>query len=128
MTTPTPPLRPAPAERFAGTEHRIELASALAALRSEPHEGKDGHRQITIFRKGSLRLVLFAFEAGGRLNEHRAPGFVVIHSLRGTVNVRTPGEVHQLTAGRTLVLDPDVMHDVEAAEEADMLLTISMER
>ena len=71
-------------------------------------------------------MVLFAFEAGGRLAEHRAPGFVVIHGLRGTLSVRTPTELHQLSEGRALVLDPDVMHDVEAIEEADMLLTISM--
>ena len=96
------------------------------ALRSESHDGKDGHRQITIFRKGSLRLVLFAFEAGGRLAAHRAPGFVVIHVLRGTVRVRTASEAHQLTASRMLVLDPDVLHDVEAVEEADVLLTVSM--
>lgn len=128
MPSSKPKLRPTPTERFAGTEHCIELASALVALRSEPHDGKDGHRQITIFRKGSLRLVLFAFEAGGRLDAHRAPGFVVIHVLRGTVRVRTASEAYQLAAGRTLVLDPDVMHDVEAAEEADVLLTVSMAR
>ena len=98
------------------------------ALRSEPHAGKDGHRQITIFRKGSLRLILFAFDAGGRLAAHHAPGFVVIHTLRGTVRVRTASDVHQLPAGRTLVLDPDVFHEVEAAEEADVLLTVSMAR
>lgn len=126
MPTSTPKLRPPPTERFAGTEHFIELASALTALRMEHHDAKDGHRQITIFRKGSLRMVLFAFEPGGRLAAHRAPGFVVIHVLRGTLRVRTASEAYELTAGRMLMLDPDVSHDVEAAEEADMLLTISM--
>lgn len=119
-------LRPRPSERFAGSEHYIDLPSAFIALRSEPHDAKDGHRQITIFRKGSLRLVLFAFEAGGRLPAHRAAGFVVIHTVRGSVNVRTPSEVHQVMAGRSIVLDPDVMHDVEAPEEADVLLTVSL--
>lgn len=119
-------LRPSPAERFAGPEHRIDLASALDALRSEPHDGKDGHRQITVFRKGPLRLVLFAFEAGGSLVAHRAPGLVVIHALRGTVRVRTPNETHELTAGRILVLDPEVLHDVKAHEQADILLTVSV--
>lgn len=126
MPEQTPNLRPAPAERFAGVEHLIELGSAVAALRSEPHKGKDGHRQITLFRKGSLRLVLFAFEAGARLAAHRAPGFVVIRALRGTVLVRTESETHELLEGRILVLDPDLTHDVEAVGEADMLLTISM--
>ena len=128
MPTSKHRLRPPPAERFAGPEHRVELDSVLAALRSEPHDGKDSHRQITVFHKGSLRLVLFAFEAGGRLEAHRAPGFVVIHALRGAVRVRTPNETHELTAGRILVLDPEVVHDVEAHEAADLLLTVSLAR
>jgi quercetin dioxygenase-like cupin family protein len=119
-------LRPRPADRFAGAEHRTELTSALEMLRSEPHGGKEGHRQITIFRKGPLRLVLFAFEAGGHLVAHRAPGFVVIQALRGSVRVRTQRETHELTVGRVLVLDPDVVHDVEAVDAADMLLTVSL--
>lgn len=128
MPKSTHHLRPPPSERFAGSEHCIDLAPAFMTLRREPHDGKDGHRQITIFRKGSLRLVIFAFESGGRLAAHRAPGFVVIHTLRGSVRVRTASEVYQLRAGRTLVLDPDVLHDVEASEEADVLLTVSMAR
>lgn len=51
MPTPEQRLRPAPAKRFAGPEHRIELESELAALRREPHDGKDKHRQITVFRR-----------------------------------------------------------------------------
>jgi len=126
VPTPEQRLRPAPAKRFAGPEHRVELESELTALRREPHDGKDKHRQITVFRRDSLRLVLFAFEPGGRLAAHRAPGFVVIHVLRGTVRVVTPRESHDLSAGRMLVLDPDVVHDMEAPEGADVLLTVSL--
>lgn len=119
-------LRPRPADRFAGPEHRIALASVLAALRVEPHDGKDRHRQITVFSNGALRIVLFAFEAGGRLAAHRAPGFVVIMTIRGMVHVQTTHEVHELSAGEILVLDPDVEHDVAAQVEADVMLTVSL--
>ena len=34
-------------------------------MRGEPHDGKDGHRRITVFREGELRVELFVFEAGG---------------------------------------------------------------
>ena len=119
-------LRPHPADRFAGPEHRIDLAGALAKLRAEPGDGKRKHRQITVFHKGPLRLVLFAFEAGGKLAAHRAPGAIIIQALGGTLLVRTPHEQHELTAGRILTLDPDVVHDVEARDEADMLLTIAL--
>ena len=128
MRTPEDRLRPPPAERFAGPEHYVELPPVLGTLRSEPHDGKNKHRQITIFRRGELRLVLFAFEAGGRLASHHAPGFVVIHALRGAIRVRTPNKTHELTAGQIVVLDPEVVHDVEAHEEADLLLTVSLAR
>lgn len=118
--------RPSPAERFAGSERDIDLASALEALRKEEHGSKGGHRQITVFRKDALRIVLFAFEAGGRLASHRAPGYVVIQALSGTVRVRTQSETHEVTVGKILVLEPDAVHEVEAQERADMLLTISL--
>ena len=120
--------RPPPAERFAGSEHAIDLGSALEALRKEERGSKDRHRQITVFRKDALRILLFAFEAGGRLGSHRAPGWVVIQALNGTVRVRTESETHELAAGRILVLEPDAIHEVEAEGEADMLLTVSLLR
>lgn len=126
MSTPKHRLRPPPAKRFAGPEHRVELDAVLRALRGELHDGKDKHRQITVFHRGSLGLVLFAFETGGHLAAHRAPGFVVIQVLRGTVRVLTPTENYELSAGRILVLDPEVVHDVEAHEAADVLLTVSL--
>lgn len=126
MTSPNERLRPPPSERFAGAEHRVDLASALESLRREPHDAKDKHRQITLFHKGPLRLILFAFEAGGGLPEHRAPGYIVIHTLRGRIQVKTLNESYELPTGQILMLDPEVVHDVTAAEQSDMLLTISI--
>lgn len=119
-------LRPPPAERFAGPEHRIDLQSSLDALRREPHEVPDRHRQITVLHKAHLRLVLFAFEPGGSLPAHRAPGSVVIHTLRGRIQVKTLNESYELVAGQVLMLDPEVVHDVVASEQSDMLLTIAL--
>lgn len=119
-------LRPPPAERFAGPEHRIDLGAALEALRREPHDSAKKHRQITVFHKGLLRIVLFAFEAGGTLPSHRAPGSVVIHALRGRIQVKTLQESYGLATGQMLLLDPEVVHDVTAQEDSDMLLTITV--
>ena len=126
MSTPSDRLRPPPAERFAGDEHLIDLVSAVKALRNEPHDGKNHHRQITVFHSGSLRIVLFAFDAGGNLPAHHAPGIVVIHSIRGAVSVQTPTEIHKLTAGQILTLAPEIVHDVRADNEADILVTVSL--
>jgi len=110
--------------RLAGPEHLLDLDAALAALRREPHAAKDS--QITVFHHGPLRLVLFAFEAGGHLREHHVPGVVVMRALKGTLRVRTPLDTYELLQGKILVLDPDVPHEVEARESADMLLSVAL--
>jgi quercetin dioxygenase-like cupin family protein len=124
MTTPDARRRPRPSDRFAGTEHALDVPEALRALRAEAGLGANGHRQITLLHQGPVRLVLFAFAAGGRMPEHRAPGWVTIHVLRGALRVRTPDAQHALAAGQLLALAPNVPHDVEASDEADMLLGV----
>ena len=126
MSSPEDRLRPRPSERFAGSEHRIDLAAVAESLRGEQHESTDRHRQITVFHKGPLRMVLFAFEAGAGLPSHRAPGFVVIHTLRGRIHVKTLNESYELATGQLVMLDPEVVHDVTATESSEMLLTISL--
>jgi quercetin dioxygenase-like cupin family protein len=115
--------RPHPSDRFAGAEHLVDLQAALRALRSEP-TGSNGHRQITLLHHGPVRLVLFAFEAGGRLPQHRVSGWITIHVLRGSLQVRTPTALHGMQEGEILTLAPDVPHDVDAAKDADMLLGV----
>jgi quercetin dioxygenase-like cupin family protein len=124
MTTPDVRRRPRPSDRFAGTEHALDVGEALRALRAESGASANGHRQITLLHQGPVRLVLFAFAAGGRMPEHSAPGWVTIHVLRGTLHVRTPDAQHDLAEGRILALAPGVPHDVEASKESDMLLGV----
>lgn len=117
-------LRQRPSERFAGAEHKLDLAAGLHALRAEPRSPANGHRQIALMHQGPVRLVLFAFDAGGRIKEHSAAGWVTIHALRGELTVRTAEAQHVLTEGTLLSLAPGVLHDVEAVVESDMLLGI----
>lgn len=113
-----------PADRFAGPEHLLDMRDALRALRVEKRAGSSGHRQITLLHEGPVRLVLFAFDAGGHMPEHRAAGWVTIQVVRGTLQVKTTEQQHLLTEGQMLALAPNVLHDVHASEEADMLLGV----
>lgn len=121
-------LRKPPSERFAGDSHLFDLREALEKLRSEPHEGKGGHRQITLYHRSPVAQVLFAFEPGGRLDEHSTNGLVTIHALEGRLHVTADGEEHDLTPGRVLTLNPKIEHDVRATERSAMLLTVHMEK
>jgi quercetin dioxygenase-like cupin family protein len=126
VTQPEERLRPHPSTRLAGPVVPLNLPDLARALHSEPHAAKSGHRQAGLVHRGPLRLLLFVFEAGGRLPEHRAPGHVVIHCLRGELMVEAEAVRHRLGSGEAVVLEPDVPHAVEAVVESEMLLTVCM--
>jgi quercetin dioxygenase-like cupin family protein len=131
MTDPTTREEPdqrrrPPRERFAGVEHLFDLAAEAAALGREPTGERDGHRQITLFRRDEVTVILFDFEADGHLLEHAADGHVMIQVLRGELQVSTPGGDHAMPAGSLLVLAPGVRHDVRAVTTSRMLLTVCL--
>ena len=121
-------LRRAPVERFEGPSHAFDLGAVAARLRDEDHPARHGHRQMTIVQRDHITHVVFAFDEGGKLPEHRAPGLVTIHVHAGKLRVMEDGREHELPAGRLLVLDAKVPHSVEALEESVMLLTVHVER
>jgi quercetin dioxygenase-like cupin family protein len=121
-------LREPPRERFAGRSHHISLTESLAKLRSEDHPARDGHRQITLHHEAPVTQVLFSFDAGGRIEQHSAPGLVTIHVLEGRLKVLADHVDNDLGAGDVLVLAPGLPHDVRSADGAAMLLTVHLSR
>jgi quercetin dioxygenase-like cupin family protein len=117
-------LRPHPEERFLPPAQAFDLEQAARALRAEPHAAVEGHRQIAVFRRGPVTLLLFAFDADGVLKEHRTEGVVTIQALTGRLVVVVDEEAYDLTAGRLLALAPGIPHTVRALEPSDLLLTV----
>ena len=124
-------LREAPSARFSGSQHAFDLRDLSAHLLAEAHPGAEGHRQITILRHETTTMVLFVFEAGGALANHRASGLVTIHVLDGALRVEAESETgwqtHELTAQSVLVLGSGLLHNVVAREASRMLLTVHLE-
>jgi Uncharacterized conserved protein, contains double-stranded beta-helix domain len=127
MSDPEERLRQAPRERFAGSEHLFDLVAETDKLRSEPGGTKNGHRQITLFRKGGVSLVLFDFEADGWLSDHAADGYVTVHVLTGEIQMTTADREYSMPAGSLLVLSPGIKHDVRALTASRMLLTVRLD-
>jgi quercetin dioxygenase-like cupin family protein len=117
-------LREHPRERLAGPTQLIDLAEAAAALAAEPHGATEGHRQIAVVRRGPVTVILFVFEPGGVMPEHRAPGDVLLHVLSGRLEVTLADEVVTLVGGQVLAIAPDLPHAVRALARTDMLLTV----
>ena len=126
MTRSQVRLREAPADRLRGAEHLIVLSDAVMTLRAEARETIQGHRQIALLHGRTLRLVLFAFDAGGELSIPDAPGPLTLQGLSGSFRVRTSEEMYKLRSGHLLLVDAGVSVDIEAIGEADLLLSISM--
>ena len=111
-------------ERLASPVQHIDLAEAAVRLRAEAHDGVAGHRQVALVRRGPVSLILFLFEAGASLKEHRAEGEVTIHVLTGRLSVSAAGETFSLGPGELVSLAPGHSHSVDALEESTMLLSI----
>ncbi len=117
-------LRPPAAERLAADEECFDLPVLAEELREEDHSAVRGHRQMTIFKKGPVTMVLFAFDADSELKEHAANGIVTIQCVAGSLMVGTAQDEYELHAGQVVALAPKIRHNVKALKRSTMLLTV----
>ena len=119
-------LRTPPKERFTGDTKPFDLDRIFQQLADEPHPSIDGHRQITLFKRGATTVLAILFEEEGRLPEHATKGVATIQVLQGRLEIETPDERHALADGGLLVLRPGVPHSVQALKPSRMLLTVHL--
>lgn len=116
-----------PRKRFAPSVQTLNLDDLTEKIKEEPLSSphvRQGHRQIVLTREKPLTLALYYFEPDGYLAEHTVEGTCTFQGLEGRLSIEAEGEDHVLEAGDVLILDGGVTHDVTAAEESRMLLTI----
>lgn len=120
-------LREHPTQRFAAPQHQFDLRAEAAALRQELQAGEGGHRQKSLYKRGSTSVSLFLFGHMTRLPSHRAKGVVYVQVLSGHIRITAEGESHDLPGGGLLVLAPGVEHDLVAHEVSEVLLTVHLD-
>ena len=123
MGNPSGRLRVPPRERFAGRERVVDLDGAFAEL---PRESvpRQGHIQKTLYRLGRTTTAIFAFDAGGGLDQYTVEGEATVHVLKGRLRVTTPSKTYDLGPNQLLLLDPGVPHDLSAEEATRLLMTV----
>jgi quercetin dioxygenase-like cupin family protein len=102
----------------------FDVATVAAEMRGEAAYLRDGHTARTLLREPDLRVVLLVMNAGARIAEHRADETACIFTFSGHVRLGLPERVADLPAGRLLVLERGLRHDVEAVAESALLLTL----
>ena len=75
-------------------------------------------------RAADLRVLLIAIKGGTRIAEHHANETTSIHAISGHLRLHVPDGTIELPAGRLLLLEPGVNHDVEAAADSALVLTL----
>jgi len=124
--TPDERLRESPRERFGSAENMFDMAEALRKLRGEASPERAGHKQITLDQYGPVTVVLFAFDEGGSLKDHKAAGVVTIQALEGEVTVRTDAQEYKLGPKMMVMLSPNVRHSLDANTACAILLTVCL--
>lgn len=76
----------------------------------------------TFAKEGTLKGILFTFDAGQELSEHTAGVPAVIHMLQGEASVTLGGESHELVTGAWVHMPAHLKHSVHAKTPLIMLL------
>jgi quercetin dioxygenase-like cupin family protein len=106
------------------------LKSSLTALSRERLElartSSSGRSAATVYggHEHTLRQTLIILISGQRLDEHENPGEATVQVLSGRVRLGAGDEQWEGAAGDQLVV-PDCRHDLEALEDAVVLLTVA---
>ncbi|MCO5177176.1 MAG: hypothetical protein M9890_09435 [Thermomicrobiales bacterium] len=92
--------------------------------RFAPGDNQSGRRAEILIKVDRMRVVLVTMNVGAELQEHKAPGPITIHTLRGRMTVGSPQGDVDLPAGHVISFAENVLHSVRAVEAGAFLLTI----
>ena len=87
----------------------------------------DDHRVKTklIIETSSSKEIRILMKKGQTMKEHKAPYPILIHLLDGSIELGVSGTSHLLTSGDIIELDADIPHNLHAAENTIIRLTLS---
>jgi quercetin dioxygenase-like cupin family protein len=116
-----------PARRLVATSLDFDLNAELSSLKQEPSWLRGDRNARTLVEEPAFRVTLTALKSGTRIPEHRADGWVSIQAMEGHLRIHLQDRDVDLPAGRVVVLEPGVPHDVETVQvESAFLLTLAM--
>ena len=100
------------------------MATIIPDLNSEVEVPLNGTLSRVLHHDDRLRLVVFAFDAGQELTEHRSGSAAVVQVVSGRLRFLASGEDHEMGPETWLYMSPGEEHALEALEPTVMLLTL----
>ena len=100
------------------------MALVIPDLSEEVDVPINGTLSRVLHQDDRMRLVLFAFDSGQELTEHRSASAAVVQVVKGRLEFTASGEAHDLGPGGWLYMAPGEEHALVATEPTLMLLTL----
>lgn len=102
------------------------MAVVIPDLEAEVSIPQNGTLSRVLYQDDRVRLVLFAFDEGQELTEHRSSSGAVVQVVKGRLRFTASGEEHELGPSSWLCMATGEEHALEATEPSLMLLTLIM--
>jgi quercetin dioxygenase-like cupin family protein len=107
-----------------GRALELDFGKEIEELQRSP-DGQKGMARKVLVRYPNLQITLRTMKANTQIPEHSAPGRACIYAMRGHIRMHADGKLFDLPQGKSLILDPNVTHDVQAVEESAFLVIIA---
>ena len=100
------------------------MAVVIPDLEAEVSIPQNGTLSRVLHQDDRTRLVLFAFDAGQEMTEHRSSSGAIVQVVSGRLNFHVSGEDHAIEPSSWLYMEPGEDHSLQAIEPTLMLLTL----
>ena len=120
----TRPFRPTELTTF--TALSFSLPAMAKQLMTEAAFQQAGRNALTLARGNDITVVLMVLKAHSTLQEHTAPGPIIVTTLSGHLEFSTAMQPESLVlyAGEVAVCGAQLAHSVKALEDSAFLLVI----
>ncbi len=113
-----------PPEQISAPYLEFDLRAQIELLRGEERY-QHGHNSKTLAKYPDFRLVLTVIKAGTQIARHKAAGRISVQTVSGHIRMYVGEKLLDLPAGRLLVVDQEIPHDVRAVKDSAFLLTVA---
>jgi quercetin dioxygenase-like cupin family protein len=97
---------------------------SIPDLLAEVEVPEQGTLSRVVYKDDRIRLVVFAFDTGQELTEHRSSSAAIVQVTKGSIDFSVEDTMHRLTPVSWLYMEPDQPHSLVAREPSVLLLTL----
>jgi quercetin dioxygenase-like cupin family protein len=102
-----------------------DLRAEAALLREDDSYRRSGRLGRTLAKQGRFRQTLTVLSAGTPAETAHSDSAMSLHVLEGALRVRVADGERELRQGEMMFTGPGDAHDIRAAEDAVVLITVS---